>query len=172
MREAGDAARLMLIRAAGQQWGAPASECRTDLRTVVHTPTGRRLGYGELAAAAAKLPVPRREELSFKPPGSWRYIGKGMASYDLTDIVAGEALYGMDARVDGMVYASIEHPPVFGGMLRSYDDKAPLKVTGVRQIVPLDPFKPPPAFQPLAGVGVTANNTWAAFPGRRSSKAD
>src|SRR5713226_146541 len=68
-----------------------------------------------------------RMTVPIKPPGSWRYIGKGMASYDLTDIVAGEALYGMDARVDGMVYASIEHPPVFGGTLRSYDDKAPLK---------------------------------------------
>ena len=54
----------------------------------------------------------------------------------------------MDARVDGMVYASIEHPPVFGGTVKSYDDKAPLKVAGVRQIVPIDPFKPPAAFQP------------------------
>src|SRR5258707_5507778 len=86
MREAGAAARLMLIRAAGQQWGVPASDCRTDLHTVVHTPTGRRLGYGELASAAARLPVPRKEELPLKPPGAWRYIGKGMPSYDLTDM--------------------------------------------------------------------------------------
>src|SRR5207302_4903088 len=148
MREAGAAARLMLIRAAAQQWGALDSECRTDLHTVVHTPTGRRLGYGELASAASKLPVPRREELPFKPPGSWRYIGEGMASYDLADIVSGKALYGMDARVEGMVYASIEHPPVFGGTVKSYDDKGPLKVTGVRQVVPIDPFRPPAAFQP------------------------
>src|SRR5437016_3901694 len=166
MREAGAAARLMLIRAAAQQWGALDSECRTDLHTVVHAPTGRRLGYGELASAASKLPVPRREELPLKPPGSWRYIGKGMASYDLTDIITGKALYGMDARVNGMVYASIEHPPVFGGTVKSYDDKAPLKVTGVRQIVPIDPFKPPAAFQPLGGVAVIADNTWAAFQGR------
>src|SRR5258705_1098080 len=82
MREAGATDRLMLIRTAGQQWGPPGSECRADLHTVVHTPTGRRLGYGELASAASRLPVPRREELSLKPPGSWRYIGKGMASYD------------------------------------------------------------------------------------------
>src|SRR5216683_3451505 len=105
MREAGAAARLMLIRAAAQRWGTPDSECRTDLHTVVHTPTGRRLGYGELASAASALPVPRKDELPLKPPGSWRYIGKGMASYDLTDMVTGKALYGMDARVDGMVYA-------------------------------------------------------------------
>jgi isoquinoline 1-oxidoreductase beta subunit len=168
MREAGAAARLMLIRAAAQRWGTPDSECRTDLHTVVHTPTGRRLGYGELASAASKLPVPRKEELPLKPPGSWRYIGKGMASYDLTDMVTGKALYGMDARVAGMVYASIEHPPVFGGTVKSYDEKAPLKVTGVRQIVPIDPFKPPAAFQPLGGVAVIADNTWAAFQGRKS----
>jgi len=168
MREAGAAARLMLIRAAGQQWGVPASDCRTDLHTVVHTPTGRRLGYGELASAAAKLPVPRREELPLKPPGAWRYIGKGMPSYDLTDMITGKALYGMDARVAGMVYASIEHPPVFGGTVKSYDEKAPLKVPGVRQVVPVDPFKPPAAFQPLGGVAVIADNTWAAFQGRKS----
>ena len=76
MREAGAGARLMLIRAAAQRWGTPDSECRTDLHTVVHTPTGRRLGYGELASAASKLPVPRKEELPLKPPGAWRYIGK------------------------------------------------------------------------------------------------
>src|SRR6266403_1213490 len=168
MREAGAAARLMLIRAAGQQWGVPASDCRTDLHTVLHTPTGRRLGYGELASAAAKLPVPRREELPLKPPGAWRYIGKGMPSYDLTDMITGKALYGMDARVAGMVYASIEHPPVFGGTVKSYDEKAPLKVPGVRQVVPVDPFKPPAAFQPLGGVAVIADNTWAAFQGRKS----
>src|SRR6266403_3237912 len=63
MREAGAAARLMLIRAAAQRWGTPDSECRTDLHTVVHTPTGQRLGYGELASAASKLPVPRKDEL-------------------------------------------------------------------------------------------------------------
>src|SRR5438309_7271719 len=168
MREAGAAARLMLIRAAGQRWGAPDSECRTDLHRVGPTPTGRRLGYGELASAASKLPVPRREELPLKPPGTWRYTGKGMASYDLTDIITGKALYGMDARVNGMVYASIEHPPVFGGTVKSYDDKAPLKVTGVRQVVPIDPFRPPAAFQPLGGVAVIADNTWAAFQGRKS----
>src|SRR5207249_9949057 len=133
----------MVHGAAGQQWGGLDSGCRPELHAVAHAPAGRRLGYGELASAASKLPVARREELPLKPPGSWRYIGKGMASYDLTDIIPGKALYGMDARVNGMVYASIEHPPVFGGTVKSYDDKAPLKVTGVRQIVPIDPFKPP-----------------------------
>jgi len=134
---------------------------------VVHRPTGRRLGYGELAASAAKLPVPKPEQLQLKSKTSWRYIGKGMPSYDLESLCNGKAVYGMDAHVDGMVYASIEHPPVIGGKVKSYDDKEALKVTGVRQTISIDPFKPPPAFQPLGGVAVIADNTWAAFQGRK-----
>jgi isoquinoline 1-oxidoreductase beta subunit len=123
-----------------------------------------------LATAASKLPVPKKEELQFKPRSAWRYIGKGMTSYDLTELCTGKAVYGMDARVDGMVYASIEHPPVLGGKLKSCDDQEALKVAGVLQTVPIDPFKPPPAFQPLGGVAVIASNTWAAFQGRKKLK--
>jgi isoquinoline 1-oxidoreductase beta subunit len=167
MREAGATARLMMIQAAAQQWNVPAAECETDLHVVVHRSTNRRAGYGELASAAAKLPVPKKEELKLKPKSAWRYIGKGEVSYDLEALVTGKAIYGMDARMDGMVYASVERPPVLGGKVKSYDDKEPLKVAGVRQIVPIDPFKPPPAFQPLGGVAVIADNTWAAFQGRK-----
>ena len=74
----------------------------------------RQLGYGELSTAAAKLPVPKKEELKFKPKSAWRYIGKGSPSYDLEAVCTGKAVFGMDARLDGMVYASIEHPPVSG----------------------------------------------------------
>jgi len=76
----------------------------------------------------------------------------------------------MDARVGGMVYASVEHPPVLGGKVKSVDDSEALKVPGVRQTVAIDPFKPPPAFQPLGGIAVIADNTWAAFQGRRKLK--
>ncbi|MBZ5665642.1 MAG: molybdopterin-dependent oxidoreductase [Acidobacteriia bacterium] len=167
MRQAGATARFMLIQAAAQQWGVPASDCQTDLHAVVHPATGRRLGYGELAHAASKFSVPKKEELQFKKKDAWRYIGKGMDSYDLADLCTGKAIYGMDSRLDGMVYASIEHPPVFGGKVKSYDEKAPLGVAGVHQTVPIDPFKPPCAFQPLGGVAVIADNTWAAFQGRK-----
>lgn len=135
MREAGATARLMLIGAAAQQWGVPEAECTTDTHVVVHKATGKKAGYGELAAAAAKLPIPKKEELKFKPPSAWRYVGKGQTSYDLKDICTGNANFGMDARVEGMVYASIEHPPVLGGKLKSFDEKAPLQVKGVRQTV-------------------------------------
>jgi isoquinoline 1-oxidoreductase beta subunit len=167
MREAGAMARLMLIQAAAKQWGVPAAECETDLHVVVHRATSRRAGYGELATAAAKLPVPSKAELKLKPKSAWRYIGKGEVSYDLEALVTGKAIYGMDARVDGMVYASVERPPVLGGKVKSYDDKEPLKVAGVRQTVAIDPFQGAPAFQPLGGVAVIADNTWAAFQGRK-----
>jgi isoquinoline 1-oxidoreductase beta subunit len=167
MRVAGATARFMLIQAAAQQWTVPVSECKTELHTVVHPGSGRRAGYGELASAASKLPVPKAEELQLKKKEAWRYIGKGMDSVDLSDLCTGKAMYGMDARLDGMVYASIERPPVFGGKVKSYDVKAPLQVAGVLQTIPIDPFKPPCGFQPLGGVAVIADNTWAAFQGRK-----
>jgi isoquinoline 1-oxidoreductase subunit beta len=167
MRETGATARLMLIQAAAQQWGVPTSECQADLHRIVHRGSNRSAGYGELASAAAKLPVPKKEELRFKPKSAWRYIGKGSPSYDIAGIVTGKAGYGYDARMDGMVYASVEHPPVLGGKVKSYDEKGPLTVAGVKQTLTIEPFTPPHVFQPLGGVAVIADNTWAAFEGRK-----
>src|SRR5713226_3706262 len=138
MREAGATARFMLIQAAAKERGVPPAECETDLHVVGHRSTNRKVAYGELATAAAKLPVPKREDLKLKTKGSWRYIGKGEVSYDLEALVTGKAVYGMDARADGMVYASVERPPVLGGKVKSYDDKEALKVAGVRQIMRID----------------------------------
>ena len=172
VRLSGATARVMLIQAAAQQWGVPATDCKTDLHVVVHSSSGRRLGYGELATAASKLPVPTKDQVQLKPKSAWRYIGKGMTSYDLADLVTGKAVYGMDAHLDGMVFASIEHPPVFGGKIKSVDNSDALKVSGVSQTIVIDPFNPPPAFQPLGGVAVLANSTWAAFQGRKKLKID
>jgi isoquinoline 1-oxidoreductase beta subunit len=166
-REAGASARLMLVSAAATQWNVPASECHTGLHEVVHTPTNRKLGYGALAPAAGRLPVPKPETLQLKPKSAWRYIGKETQMVDLADICDGKAIYGMDVRREGMVYASIEHPPVMGGKVQSFDDKLALQVKGVSQTVTIDPFKPPYTFQPLGGVAVIANSTWAAFQGRK-----
>ena len=167
MREAGTAARLMLIRAGASQWSVPESDCKSGIHVVVHSPTGRQKTYGELAAAASRLPVPKKEELTFKPPSAWHYIGKDCSLYDLEDICSGKAIYGMDARVQGMVYASVERPPVLGGKVKSYQDQSALQVPGVRQTVLIEPFKPPHGLQPLGGVAVIADNTWAAFQGRK-----
>ena len=171
-RQAGASARVMLVQAAAAQWQVPVAECETRLHEVVHKPSGRRLAYGALVPAAAKLQAPDPKTLQFKPRTAWRYIGKDQPIYDLADIVSGKAVFGMDAKVDGMMYASIEHPPVLGATLKSVDDKAALAVRGVRQVVTLDPWKPPVGFQPLGGVAVIADSTWAAFKGRKALKLE
>src|SRR5258708_23140846 len=133
MREAGASAGLMLIQAGAEQWGVPAAECVTDLHVVVHRSTNRTAGYGELATAAAKLPLPKKEELKLKPKSAWRYVGKGQVSYDLEALVTGKAIYGMGARVDGMEDASVEHPPALGGKGKFYANKDVFKFEEVSQ---------------------------------------
>jgi isoquinoline 1-oxidoreductase beta subunit len=167
LREAGASARLMLVRAAAQKWNCTADECSTELHTVVHKKSGKKLGYGELAEAAAKLEVPKKEDLKLKPRGEWRYIGKDAPIYDLKDLVSGKGTYGQDVRMDGMLYASIMHPPVLGSSPKSIDDKATLATAGVKQTATIDTFKPPVLFQALGGVAVLADNTWSAMQGRK-----
>ena len=108
MRQVGATGRVMLIGAAAAQLGVSPKECTTEPHFVVHRASGRRLGYGEVAAAAAKLPVPRKEDVPLKSRSEWRYIGKESNSlFDLPEIVTGKAIFGMDATMPGMVYASV-----------------------------------------------------------------
>ncbi len=173
MRQVGATGRAMLITAAATQLNVSPGDCSTEPHFVVHKGSGKKLGYGELAAAAAKLPVPKKEDVRFKSRSEWRYIGKeSNALFDLSDIVTGKAVFGMDAVMPGMVYASVEHPPVLGQKIKTYDDKAALKVAGVQKTLTIETFKPPHMFQPLGGVAVIADNTWAAFQGRKSLKIE
>ncbi|HTT32733.1 MAG TPA: molybdopterin cofactor-binding domain-containing protein [Methylomirabilota bacterium] len=172
LREAGATARLMLVRAAARQWNVPEAECSTELHNVLHKKSGTKLGYGELAAAAAKQDVPKKEELKLKPRSEWRYIGKDSSGYDLKDLCTGRGVFGQDTRMDGMLYASVLHPPVLGSTVKSVDDKAALAVSGVKQTATIDTFKPPVLFQALGGVAVLADNTWAAMQGRKKLKVD
>ncbi len=174
MRQTGAAARLMLIRAAAAQWGVPPAECDTsEPHFVLHRRSGRKAGFGELAESAAKQPVPSREELKLKLPSAWRYIGKDNHHlYDLPDMVNGKARYGIDQTVAGMVYAAVERPAVLGASVKSHDDKEALKVAGVKQTVVIDTFKPPHGHQPMGGVAVIADNTWAAFQGRKKLQVE
>src|SRR2546423_1898468 len=160
LRESGATARLMLVRAAATQWGVPPTECSTNLHTVVHKASGKKLGYGELAAAAAKLDVPKKEDVKLKGRDEWQYIGKGTASYDLKDMCTGKAAYGQDTHMEGMLYASVAHPPVFSSSVKSVDDKAALSVVGVKQTERIDPFKPPIGFQALGGGAGLAGQHW------------
>ena len=172
-RQAGATARMMLESAAAATWSVPVSECQAINHEVVHAKTGRKLAFGELVAGAQQQPVPKKEELKFKSPADYRYIGKDMPITDLDKIVTGQRAFGMDAKVPGMVYASIEHPPVLGGKLVKVDDAEALKVQGVSKTISVEGYKPPNyMFNPLGGVAVIADNSWAAFQGRKKLKID
>ncbi|WP_431481303.1 molybdopterin cofactor-binding domain-containing protein [Pseudomonas thivervalensis] len=171
MRRCGAAARTMLELAAAAQWKVPASECHAQLHKVLHQPSGRELGYGELAAAASALPVPARDSLRLKQPSEFRYIGKEASrAIDGADIVNGRAVFGADVHFDGMLYAVIARPPVYGGKVKSVDSSAALKVPGVVKVVQIEGRPLPSEFQPLGGVAVVAKNTWAAIKGREALK--
>lgn len=173
MRRVGAAARQMLETAAAALWQVPAEEVKAELHRIVHPASGRSLSYGELAAAAAKLPVPARESLKLKNPADFRYIGKGNLNiYDGRDIVTGRGQYGIDTHLEGMYYAVIARPPVLGSKVIRYDAAEALKIPGVVKVVEL-PSSPLPAdFHPLGGVAVVARHTWAALQGRKTLKIE
>src|SRR6266404_100363 len=170
LREAGATARLMLVRAAAQQWSVPETECSTELHAVVHKKSGKKLGYGELVNAAAKQDVPKKEDLKLKPRSEWRYIGKDASGYDLKDLCTGKGIFGQDTRMEGMLYATVMHPPVMGSTVKSVDDKETLVVSGVKKTETIPTYKPPVNMQALGGVAVLADSTWAAMQGRKKLK--
>ncbi len=171
-RLAGASARSMLVSAAATRWNVPASEITIQNSVLIHARSNRRLRFAEVVADAAKLPVPKAADLKFKNKADWKFVGQEREIYDLRDITTGKAPFGLDTFREGMVYASIEHPPVVGGTVKSLDDTAALAVKGVRQTITLPAPKPPLMFQPLGGVAVIADNTWAAFKGRKALKIE
>ncbi len=172
MHQAGATARLMLERAAGQKWNVPAGECSMSMGKVTHAKSGKSAGIGELVAVAATLPVPAKSELRYKKAEEYRYIGKDVPVVDQHGIVTGSAVFGMDAVRPGMLYASIERPPVYDSKMKSVDDAEAKKVKGVQQTVTLPGFKQPHLFQQVGGVAVLADSTWAAMQGRKKLKVD
>ncbi|HYQ38997.1 MAG TPA: xanthine dehydrogenase family protein molybdopterin-binding subunit [Pseudomonas sp.] len=173
MRRCGAAARQMLEQAAAKQWQVPLAECKAEGHKVLHVPSGRTLGYGELAEAAAALDVPPSKSLRLKKPEQFRYIGKeSNRAIDGLDIVQGRAQFGADLRFDDMLYAVIARSPVYGGTLKSHDASATLQVPGVVKVVEIAATPIPSEFQPLGGVAVVASNTWAAIKGREALKLE
>ena len=159
LRRAGAAAREMLIGAAALTWNVPRDQCRAESGAVVHSPSGRRLGYGQLTDRAATLPVPENPPL--KRPSEFRILGRRMPRVDTPDKVTGRAVYGIDVRAPGMVYAAVARCPVFGGRVRRFDAAPALAVPGVRRVVEIS-----------RGVAVVAENTWAAFQGKRALRPE
>src|SRR5688500_9605223 len=129
LRQAGATARAMLVSAAARRWGVAEGDCRATKGTVVHGASGRSARYGELADAASTIPVPT--DVPLKPESGYRIVGRRTTHLDVPAIANGSIRFGLDVRVPGMLYASIERSPVFGGRVQHVDDSAARRVRGV-----------------------------------------
>jgi isoquinoline 1-oxidoreductase beta subunit len=171
MRQIGASARAMLEQAAAKRWNVAVTDVKATNHEVVHSASGKRLGFGDLATDAAKEAVPNVDSVKLKDPKDFRYLGKGEVSIvDLRDITVGTAHYGIDTRLPGMKYAVIARPPVTGGKVVSFDSAEAMKVSGVEKVMEVKGWPWPSKFQPLGGVAVIARNTGAAIKGRDALK--
>lgn len=170
LREAGAAARLMLVRAAAATWGVPESECTTAPGAVEHAASGRSLSYGELADAAAGQPVPATAELVFKERGDYRLIGRRITGVDNEKIVRGEPLFGIDQRLPGMLYATYVKCPATGGEVRSANLDDIRALPGIRDAFVLEGNDTVTELMP--GVAIVGDSTWAVFRARASLVVD
>ena len=135
---------------------------------MAHPPTGRRAGYGDLAEAASRLPVP--ESVALKDPSDFKLVGTRVSGVDIPAIATGAARYGLDVRVPGMLYAVVARCPVHGGRLDSFDASEAMRVPGVRDVVEVEPLVIAGLLYGAvrSGVAVIAENTWAAMQGREA----
>ncbi len=165
LRRAGAAARMMLVSAAAARLGAPAADCAVSQGVIRYG--SRTIGFGDVAAAAAKLPAPKDVEL--KNPAAFRIVGRSLRRVDNEDVVRGRATFGSDVKIPGMLYAAVRRAPVFGASVARVDEAKARAIPGVRAIVPIRAIG---AEMPWSGVGVVANSTWAAFRGRDALGVD
>ncbi len=135
LRQAGATAREMLIAAAAAQLGVPPSECVAAMSMITHAPSGRKLSFGAVAAAAAKLPPP--DEVALKDPREWKLAGNPRRRLDVPAKVTGQPIYAIDVRLPGMLYAAVVHCPVFGGAPQAVNESAIAHMKGVRRVVRL-----------------------------------
>lgn len=166
LRKAGAVAKAMLISAAAKKWGVQEGVLKAENGTVVNAVNGQSLSYGELACDAAGLPVPT--EVTLKNVKDFKIVGKEQRKKSLKDILTGQAKYGMDLVVPGMLYAVVERCPVLGGTLVSVDDTEARAVPGVVKVVSYAGTGAP--MHVRAGVAIVATNTWAAMKARRLLK--
>ena len=159
VRKAGASARAMLVEAAAARWKVPAAECTAANGVVSHGPTGRKLRYGEVAGAAARLAPPR--EVTLRDPAQWKIAGKPLHRLDLPDKVRGKPVFAVDVALPGMLHASIAQCPVFGGKVAGVDARAALAMRGVKKVVREESF-----------VAVVADNWWRANEALKKVKID
>ncbi|WP_116107026.1 xanthine dehydrogenase family protein molybdopterin-binding subunit [Lewinella sp. IMCC34191] len=176
LRKTGATARHLLLAAAAQQWEVEMADLRTENGVVYHDGSDRSLGYGELASVAATLPLP--DEVTLKDPKDFRIIGNAKKNVDAKKIVTGQPLYGLDIQREGMKYASILHPPVFGQSLKSVDDAEAKALPGVHSVVVIDAapegvqlqWSDVNAFPKL--VAVVGDNPWTVMQARKALKVE
>jgi isoquinoline 1-oxidoreductase beta subunit len=159
LRLAGATVRQMLVEAAAGIWDVDAATCKTEAGFVLHPEGQKKISYGDLVEAASKLEVPKQANV--KETSQFKIVGTSRGHWDAPQIVSGKAIYGLDVRLPGMLFAAIARCPVFGGTLVDYDDSAAKAVPGVKQIVPLDDR-----------IAVVAETTWSAIQGRNALKVN
>jgi isoquinoline 1-oxidoreductase beta subunit len=165
MRRAGAAVKEMLIKTAAKRWGVSENECYAENGKILHKPTGKSYGYGELASDASKLEVPANPKL--KDPKDFKLIGKYQKRLDVPSRITGKAVFGIDVEVPGMVYACVLHSPAIHGKITAIDDSQTKKIPGVLQVMKCE--RPMPHRKSEA-VAVIATNWWAAYKGRKALK--
>ena len=170
LREAGAAARAMLVSAAANAWGVPAAECSSRDSTVTHNPTGRQLGYGGLATAAAALPAPQVGSLTLKSRGDYRLIGQRVSGVDNEKVVTGQPLFGIDTTLPGMVYASYIKCPAAGGRVRKANLEEIRALPGVRDAFVIKGNGV--ATELMPGVAIIGDSTWATLQARALLRVD
>lgn len=176
LRMAGASARKMLCEAAAQAWGVPASEISTNQGVLHHEASGKSAGYGELASAAAEIPVP--EEVVLKPVSEFRLIGHSQKNVDSRDIVTGKSMFGIDYQEEEMLIAMIQHPPAFGMTLKSVDDSEVKGMPGIQNVVTIATYKDEfekagfdtNAFPEL--VAIVGNSTWEVMQAKKKLKVE
>ncbi len=159
LRKVGASARAMLVEAAAAQWGVDTSTLTTGMSQVHHEASGRTIGYGELATAAAALSVP--EDPPLKTQAEFTLLRTSARRLDIPPKVDGSGVFGVDVRVEGMLFGTVVHCPYFGGSLGSFDDTAARAVEGVVDV-----------FEVSQGVAVVGESTWAAFAGARALEVE
>ena len=160
-------AREMLITAAANKWKVPASECYAESGHVIHKPSGKKFNYGELVTEASKLPAP--QEVKLKKVSEYKLIRKPLARMDTPMKTNGEAIFGLDKKLPGMMYASVERNPRLRGKVKSFDDTQARKVPGVKQVIKVEMI----VFNTIReGIAVIADSTWAAMQGRKALRVE
>nr|WP_299068038.1 molybdopterin cofactor-binding domain-containing protein [uncultured Allomuricauda sp.] len=178
LRETGAKAKQMLVSAAATRWGVDPSEC-TVSEGVITNAAGETLGYGDVVKDAALLEVP--EEVTLKEPKDYKIIGTNIANVDIDKITTGKPLFGLDYKVDGMVYAAVVRPPAFGQKLTSYDDTEARAMPGVLDVIKIGGkvramLEEDPGFESKISssdkIVVIAETTWQALNAKKAIKAE